>query len=123
MFVSEEELLRIDTPLPTGVDAANGMLLVADSDTTQQRLIGALSVRGISFREERRAPIPVRPGELLPVEVRSRLDLLVLRCVAKIALNYLALGEGRDFVLGESFCPLRRLVRLGARALSPCRRR
>lgn len=119
VFVSEEELLRIDTPLPTGVDAANGMLLVADSDTTQQRLIGALSVRGISFREERRAPIPVRPGELLPVEVRSRLDLLVLRCVAKIALNYLALAEGRDFVLGESFCPLRRLVRLGARAPYP----
>jgi len=119
MFVSEEELLRTDAPLPAGVDAANGMLLVADSDTTQQRLIAALSGRGITFREERRAPVPVRPGELLPVEVRARLDLLVLRCVAKIAFNYLAWAEGRGFVLGESFCPLRRLVRLGARAPYP----
>jgi hypothetical protein len=118
-FVSEEALARNDATLPPGPYPEGGLLLVADSDDTEERLIAALHRRGVAFRKERQERIPVNPGEPIPVEVRARCDTLVLRCVAKIALNYLAYCEGRDLVLEEAFCPIRRFVRLGEQAPYP----
>jgi len=118
-FVSEEALARDDVTLPAGPYPEGGLLLVADSDNTERRLIAALQRRGVAFRRERQEGIPVNPGELIPVEVRARCDRLALRCVAKIACNYLAYCEGRDLVLEEAFCPIRRFVRLDDQAPYP----
>lgn len=118
-FVSEETLKRDEGAVPPGPYPEGGLFLVADSDATEARLIAELERRGIAFRKERQVQSSVQPGEMAPVEVRARVDNLVLRCVAKIAFNYLAYFEGRDFVLHDSFDPIRRFIRYGEPAAYP----
>ena len=112
-FVPEEVLADPGRPLPPGIDATKGLFLVADSDETQRRLVHALEARGLSFQEHRRASPPLQPGEYLPVEIRTTMDFLILRCVAKIAFNYLAYAQSREFILQEDFAVIRKFIRYG----------
>jgi len=111
IFVPEEVLADPDRPLPSGLDPKKGLFLIANSDETEGRLVHALEARGITFREHRRATPPLQPGEDLPVEVRTTMDSLIFRCVAKIAFNYLAYTQPREFVLHEEFSAIRQFIR------------
>lgn len=47
------------------------------------------------------------------MEIRTTVDSLIFRCVAKIAFNYLAYTQSREFALQEDFSPIRRFIRYG----------
>lgn len=115
IFVPEEVLQNMSQPLPSGTDPKRGLLLVANSNETRERLIQALKTRGINFLEHSWAAPPIQAGEILPVEIRSTIDSLVLRCVAKIAFNYLAYTQSRDFVLRDDFSVIRGFIRYDQR--------
>lgn len=112
-FVPEEVLGDSQRPLPPGLNANKGLFLIANSDETQRRLLDALEARGIAFQEHRRASPPIQVGENLPVEIRTTMDSLIFRCVAKIAFNYLAYTQSREFVLQEDFSAIRQFIRYG----------
>ena len=108
VFVPEEMLRDAAQPLPEVADPKQGLLLVANSADTQQRLVEVLNARGIRFQEHRRAALPTQPDL---VEIRATLDSLVLRCVAKIAFNYLAYTQPGGFALREDFSVIRGFIR------------
>ena len=54
---------------------------------------------------------PAKGAQTLSVKVEGRVDASILRCVAKIAFNYLAGIAGRDLLLEPAFCPTRRFIR------------
>lgn len=112
-FVTEEVLADPERRLPPGLDPKKGLFLVANSDETQQRLEHALEARGITFQEHRQASPPLQPGQDLPVEIRTTMDSLIFRCVAKIAFNYLAYTQSREFVLQDDFAVIRKFIRYG----------
>lgn len=46
-------------------------------------------------------------------EVEGKIDQQIMRAIAKIGFNYLSFWEGRDFVLNNSFDPIRKYIRFG----------
>jgi hypothetical protein len=114
IFVPEEELTDPQRSLPCSRDAQQtGLLLIANADETQRRLVDALAVRGINFQESDRRSVPLQRGEDLLVEISTTMDSLVFRCVAKIAFNYLAYVQSREFVLQDNFSAIREFIRYG----------
>jgi hypothetical protein len=83
-----------------------------DVDTARQ----VLSEKGIKFEHQGEAGPSENPKEDWLCEVDALIDSTIFRTVAKIAFNYLALGEGRDFLLHESFDTSRSFIRYGKKA-------
>lgn len=118
-FVVEEDLQRESSALPPGPYSERGILIVSNSAEVQARLIALLENRGIHFKERDDGPVPGQPSELALTEITVRMDRTLMRCAAKIAFNYLAHREGRDFVLQQSFDTVRDFIRHGAGTTYP----
>jgi len=119
VYVSEETLRDVDQDLPNEINSKKGLFLVANSREIEHRLVQLLETRGIQFRESHRISPPMEPGEQVPVEITTTVDALVLRCVAKIAFNYLASTQSREFVLQDDFDIARRFIRYAERPPYP----
>jgi len=72
--------------------------------------------------------IPFKPaGESYPsgnmddlgCEVTGRIDQIIFRALAKIGFNYLTYWAGPEFVLRQSFNPIRRFIRFGEKGDYP----
>jgi len=90
-------------------------ILIYDSQETKRRLIQTLSRLGVDFQEEEGGFLSrenVRDGWVV---VGTRIDEAILRCMAKIAFNYLAKTAGDDFVRKSDFDPIRSFIRHGTR--------
>jgi hypothetical protein len=71
---------------------------------------------GIKFQFQGEAdPSKDHPREDILCEINVLIDTTVYRAFAKIAFNYLAYWEGMDFVLHQSFDPMRNFIRYGKR--------
>jgi len=80
-----------------------------DVDTVRK----ILSEKGIKFEYQgEKGPSENLNGDWL-CEVEGLIDSTIFRTVAKIAFNYLACWEGRDFLLNQHFDPTRRFIRYG----------
>lgn len=78
-----------------------------------------LSKKGIKFKYQGEAGPTEKPKEDWLCEVETSIDSIIFRTVAKIALNYLAYWEGKDFVQHHSFDTLRNFIRYGLKADYP----
>jgi hypothetical protein len=78
-----------------------------------------LSQRGMSFNPGGEVGTSESLPEDLLCKVEALVDSIVLRAVAKIAFNYLAYREGRDFLLHEAFNPIRAFIRKGEGTTPP----
>ena len=78
-----------------------------DVDTARQ----VLSEKGIKFEYQGEAGPSENPKEDWLCKVDALIDSIIFRNVAKIAFNYLAFWEGRDFLLHQSFDPVRNFIR------------
>lgn len=75
-----------------------------------------LAEKGITFRRGGELLLPKESGTLL-CEVEGTIDQTIFRAIAKIAFNYLAYWQGRDFVNESSFDPIRQFIRFSERPL------
>ena len=119
VFVTEDALQDATQPLPAGADSGE-IRPISNSEEMHERLIAVLSRRGINFQEigTSDGPPPSVEG-LAPLDLRTRFDDVIFRCVGKIAFNYLAWRQGADFVRSDGFNALRTFVRYGTRASYP----
>jgi hypothetical protein len=78
-----------------------------------------LSEKGIKFEYQGEAGPSENPKEDWLCEVEALIDSTIFRTVAKIALNYFAYWEGKDFVEHHSFDPSRSFIRYGLKADYP----
>jgi hypothetical protein len=88
----------------------------ADFDAARE----ALSRKEIDFQfkgEEERSR--GKPMQDIACEITIRIDDAVLRAFAKIAFNYLSYHEPVDFVLHQSFDPMRNFIRYGTHVSYP----
>jgi hypothetical protein len=113
VHITQSELENRES-LPQEINTKQ-MVLIYDSQETKKRLIQALSRLGVDFQEEEDGFLSrdnVRDGW---VSVETQIDKVILRCIAKIAFNYLAKTAGSDFVRKPDFDPIRSFIRHGTR--------
>jgi hypothetical protein len=73
-----------------------------------------LGVKGFKVETLGEEKMPLESNEKeINIEIRGTIDRVIHRAIAKIAFNYLAYQEGRDFVLGDNFNEIRIFVRYG----------
>jgi hypothetical protein len=75
-----------------------------------------LSEKGIKFKYQGEAGPTKNPKEDWLCEVEALIDSTIFRTVAKIALNYLAYWEGKDFVQHHLFDTSRGFIRYNMKA-------
>jgi hypothetical protein len=86
-----------------------------DVDTARQ----VLYKKGIKFQYQGQAGPSENPKEDWLCKVDALIDSTIFRAVAKIAFNYLAYWEGRDFLLHQCFDTSRVFIRYGNKADYP----
>jgi hypothetical protein len=107
---TESELAELSEPLPNEVDTKR-IILIFDSEETKERLLQTLLGIGVEFQENESGFLS-REKESW-VEVETQIDQVILRCMAKIAFNYLTKTAGDDFARKRDFNPIRSYVRYG----------
>jgi hypothetical protein len=87
--------------------------LLASDDAGVERIRALVLARFPKFREEGKLdlPPPERIDGKMLVEIKSKVDRLLARAIAKIAFNYMAFHAGANFGLRADFDPVRRFVR------------
>ena len=114
VFIAESELTDLSRPLPDEIDATGpNILLIFDSEQVMQRLVHILASRNIRDPEISVEKLPLISGQRVNAVVKSTVDNVILRCIAKIAFNYLARIAGIDFVVKKDFDPIRSYIRYG----------
>ena len=79
----------------------------------EEKVIEELKKKGIKdFGFGKDAPMEMLSGKI-KTQLTGIIDKPILRAVAKIAFNYAACLEGKQFVLRSDFDPIRRFIRLG----------
>ena len=113
IFVTEETLADTTQPLPDEIDVSREIRLVARSTEPEMedRLITALAARGIPFVRRGYGGQPPSVEGRAPLDLETRMDAAIFRCVAKIAFNYLAHVAGEGFVRDQAFDLIRNFIR------------
>ena len=109
---TESELAGLSEPLPNEVDTKR-IILTFDSEETRKRLLQALLRLGVEFQENESGFLSRENIRESWVKVETQIDTVILRCMAKIAFNYLANTAGDDFVRKRGFNPIRSYIRYG----------
>jgi hypothetical protein len=112
-YHTEDELLRYGLDrLPPPNRTAN-LRLLAEDDAGVERIRVLVLGCFPKFREEGKLdlPPPERIDGKILVEIKSRVDKLLARALAKIGFNYMAFHVGAKFALNASFDRVRRFIR------------
>lgn len=114
VFLTERELDDDPQALANeNLDKETAIKLFVPSEEAQARLTAKLTGLGISFRAlGRLSPLSASDGTA-PVQVKTLLDTVAHRCIAKIAFNYLAWKHGAQFALRPDFNVIRSFIRIG----------
>lgn len=115
IYVSEDDLSNFNQQLPEEADPSKEAFIISDNEEATERLTGLLHDRGIEINPQNPEPIPGSPDNQIDVETETVIDQIVLRVVAKIALNYLAKTVGSQFVINPDFDSIRAYIRNGTR--------
>jgi len=121
VFVTERDLQDTAKALPAEADdPSKGMRIVSPSKEIDERLIGVLARREIRFvKSHETGGIVPSDGGYAPLNVSWRIDDTSLRCVSKIAFNYVAWQQGADFMRLPAFNAIRSFIRYGTQATYP----
>ena len=111
IFLIESELTDLQRPLPDDFDRQGDISVIGPTHEIQQRLIGLLRERGVHFHEKGDFALPRPESDQIAVYVRTKIDPVVKRCIAKYAFNYLAYVMGREFALLPDFDATRAYIR------------
>ncbi len=112
IYFTESELADLSEPLPQEIDTKQISLLY-DLEGTKEQVIQTLLKLGIKYREYESGPLPQDEVRESKVKVKTQIDTVILRCMAKIAFNYLAKTAGDDFVRKRDFNSIRSYIRYG----------
>jgi hypothetical protein len=112
-YVTEEQLQDATRALPAPVTRIK---LLANSPEGYERLTALLAARGIPFRQESISPPLGNEGDWAALDIRTTIDGPVLRCIAKIAFNYMVWVAGLEFALRDELNPVRAFIRHGTPA-------
>jgi len=88
-------------------------VITGPAEQDRLRLRRKLSKLGIDFTESKELVAPFADGGRVPISIKYDFHDTISRCIAKIALNYLAYLEGAGFVLSEDFDHTRMFIRHG----------
>lgn len=114
IYVSASDLANLSVPLPQEADTTKDVFLIFDTEEVRQKLIQDLLKRNVKANEVLlEASLPMNIGVEINVATKSKIDDIVLRCIAKIAFNYLAKTAGLSFVLRNDFNAMRSYIRYG----------
>ena len=111
---TESELEEFSGPFPAEVNTKE-IILIFDTEDTKTRLIQILSKHGIDYRENDSGFLSHEKVKEGWVKVETQIDDTILRCMAKIAFNYLAKTAGADLTQKEDFNSIRSYIRYGTR--------
>ena len=121
VYVTEKDLEDTDKPLPSEADEPRkGMRILSNSSYIDERLVAVLARRGIPFQKVRETGgIHGSETGYAKVNIHGTVGEASLRCVSKIAFNYLAWRAGADFVRTETFNTIRAFIREGTQPSYP----
>lgn len=110
-----------ETPSKTDLDAQGfemggpkSVKMLFDPGTDEDYVVETLRKRGISVEPDKREEIEwSHSGGAIELAVFATIDSWIARAIVKIALNYLAATEGKEFVLDRGFDGAREFVRYG----------
>jgi hypothetical protein len=113
VYHTEEDLLRHGIDRLPPPDQEVKLQLVAEDDTGVERIRALVLARFPKFRVEGKLdlPPPERIDGKMLVEIKSRVDRLLARAIAKVAFNYIAFQAGARFALNANFDSVRRFIR------------
>ncbi|MEW6616015.1 MAG: hypothetical protein AB1401_11200 [Thermodesulfobacteriota bacterium] len=114
IYVSESDLSDLSKPLQADAEPSKGGQIIYDSEETKSRLIGVLETRRIKVKEQGINEPPAVNGKKLSVNIQTTIDKALLRCVAKIAFNYMTKVHGDNFAVRDDFDVIRSYIRYGA---------
>lgn len=80
-----------------------------------------LNEKGFVIENFRDIEVPNEFNDKFLCEVERDVDDVIFRAMAKIGFNYLAYWEGTDFVIQNSFDPIRKYIRWGEKPDIPLR--
>ncbi len=109
-YYTEEDVASSVLPPP---DQDAKLRVLASDDAGLRRIRALVLARFPKYREDGQLDLPppaLVDGKAL-VEIKSKVDRLLARAVAKISFNYMALHAGTHFALNASFDPIRRFIR------------
>lgn len=110
---TEPELSQLSS-LPTEANLKQ-IVLIFDTEETKDRLIRTLGKYGIQYQENESGFLSKEKVKESWVKVETQIDDIILRCMAKIAFNYLTKIVGDDFVRKSDFDPIRSYIRYKTR--------
>jgi HNH endonuclease len=79
----------------------------------KEKIVEQLKLKGINLEQEEPLPFNYGDGKTVNTEIQGTVDKIIFRGIAKIAFNYLAHFEEKDFVLKDDFNDIRRFIRYG----------
>ena len=120
IYVTEKDLEDTNKPLPPEAEPKKGVRLVSRARAITERLVSVLARRGIAFKMTRESGGHLSSADgRAAVTIHGTVDDTSLRCISKIAFNYLAWRAGASFVRLETFNPIRAFIRHGTRTAYP----
>lgn len=109
---TESELAGFSRSLPDEIET-DRVDIVYDSEEAKERLIEMLSKLNVEYQEEDTGHLSSEQVQESRVGIETQIDHLTLRCMAKIAFNYLTKTAGDDFARKQDFDPIRSYIRYG----------
>jgi hypothetical protein len=110
-YVSMHQLDSPHFEVPARTDPQAGTVTVAPDLETQNAVLARLKELGLPHKTTQSREWPLRAGLSVSVGIRSFVDPLVKRCIAKVAFNYAAHVLGSAEVLKAAYSPCREFVR------------
>lgn len=88
--------------------------ILFQEESQHENFLNILKEKGIILKidEEERIPVEYR-GKRVDVEIKSTIDAIIKRGIAKIAFNYLAYSIDHSFALNDNFNQIRDFIRYG----------
>ncbi|MDP7559850.1 MAG: HNH endonuclease [Planctomycetota bacterium] len=112
-FLTQEELEDPTKKIPDNVDPKAGVRIFSPDEDVEKQLIALLDKRDIPFKKIGDLPPPPSEAGKVLLEGAFLIDLVIQRCIAKIAFNYMTWIEGPSFALHSDFNEVRAFIRDG----------
>jgi hypothetical protein len=111
-FFETEDIKSKDDLEKQGFIVGGGNILFISADKMEE-MEEQLKEKGFKIDILRQEENPFRFNEKVNVEIKGAIDVIIFRGIGKIAFNYLAYHQGKDFALNDNFNDIRNFIRFG----------
>ncbi len=95
------------------VKGPRALKILFNEEWSKSDVFGILKKSGINLTQESEPLVFDYKGKNVDVEIRTTIDKIIFRGIAKIVFNYLTYVAGVSFVLSDDFTKVRRFIRYG----------